>query len=149
MFLFLAVSILFLATSAAAQSDEASKGVRAGVSGDPGQFYVGAHLDLKQITDRIWFRPSAEVGNGDGLTLVQLNGEVVYFPKGRSRDWTPFVGGGPSAVGRLFRSGQGDSGIGPGFNFLGGIQERRGLLVEIKIGAFDSPGFKAGVGWTW
>jgi hypothetical protein len=38
---------------------------------------------------------------------------------------------------------------GGGFNFLGGIRQRKGLMAEIKIGAIDSPDFKVGIGWTW
>ena len=144
--MFLSIVVLLLVFASAASAQGARKGARAGVSGDPGQFYVGGHYDLKEITDRFLFRPNVEVGVGDGFTLVLLNGEFVYFPKGRAREWIPYVGGGPSAVARF---GGGDSGIGPGFNFVAGVQERKGLLVEIKIGAFDSPGFKAGVGWTW
>ena len=37
----------------------------------------------------------------------------------------------------------------PGFNFLVGIAQRRGLFSEIKIGAIDSPSFKFGIGYTF
>jgi hypothetical protein len=148
MFLFLSALLLVFASSAAAQ-DGRGVGARAGVSGDPGQAYVGGHIDLKEFTEKLWFRPNVEVGTGDGRVLVLLNGEFVYFWKGRLREWTPYAGGGPALVVQAFRAGQGDSGVGPGFNFVVGIQQRRGLLVEMKIGAMDSPGFKVGIGWTW
>jgi hypothetical protein len=52
---------------------------------------------------------------------------------------------------RSFRAGpnERDTDIGPGFNFVGGIQQPKGLLAEIKIGVLDSPDFKLGIGWTW
>src|SRR5262249_23435320 len=125
-------------------------GVRAGVSADPDQFYVGAHVDVKEVIDRFWFRPNVEVGFSDGLTVSTFNGEFVYLAKIKSRKWTPYFGGGPALV--LARSGNSaghHTHVGPGFNFVGGIQQQKGLLAEIKIGAGDSPGFKLGVGWTF
>jgi hypothetical protein len=147
--LLLSVLLLAFASSAAAEDKDDRMGFRAGVSGSPGQFYVGGHMDLKEVYSKLWFRPSLEVGNGDGLTLISLNGEFVYFWKGRDRHWKPFAGMGPAFIVEAFRSGHGDSGVGPGWNFLAGIQERKGLLIEVKVGAFDSPGFKAGIGWSW
>jgi len=149
--LFLSVIILVFASSAnAADTDADRVGFRAGVSGDPGQFYIGVHRDIKEVMNQLWFRPNLEVGNGDGLTLISLNGEFVYFWKGRkNRHWMPYAGLGPAFVVQAFREGRGDSGVGPGLNFVGGMQERKGLVLEVKIGAFDSPGFKAGIGWSW
>jgi len=149
-FVVVLLSVLFFAfaSSAAAQSTY-QKGVLFGLSSDPGQFFLGGHIDLKELTNKISFRPGVEVGAGDGLFLTSLNGEAVYYPKGKEHDWLPYAGGGPALVGQLFHGGHGDSKVGGGFNFTGGIQERKGLFVEIKIGAWDSPRFKAGIGWTW
>jgi hypothetical protein len=94
-------------------------------------------------------RPGADAGLGDGLALISLNGDVVYLLKERSAKWTPFVGGGPAFVVQAFREGQGDSGVGPGFNLIGGVREQKGLLIEVRIGAFDSARFRVGLGWTW
>ena len=145
--------LLFLLVVAAARNAAAEDhrvGIRGGISADPEQVYFGAHIDLKEIVDRFWFRPNAEIGVGDGLTVATFNGEFVYLLRVKSREWTPYVGGGPSLVIRSVHSGRsGDTGAGPGFNFVGGIQQNKGLLAEIKVGAFDSPGFKLGIGWTW
>ena len=143
------ILLLGFSSSAVAQKKERGVGARAGLSGNPGQFYIGGHLDLKEIRKDIVFRPNVEVGSGDGLFLFSLNAEAVYFWRGRSHEWQPYAGAGPAFVVQAFRSGQGDSGVGPGANFVVGIQQRKGLLVEAKVGAFDSPGFKAGIGWTW
>ena len=143
-------AFMLAAGSAAAQTKRV--GVRAGVSADPEQFYFGVHVDAGEIVDRFWFRPNVEAGFGDNATVVGLNGEFVYLLKVNSRDWTPYVGGGPAVVIRSFDRGPGndrDTDAGPGFNFVGGIQLRKGFLAEIKAGLADSPGFKFGVGWTW
>jgi hypothetical protein len=144
----LAVSVFaLLAPGAYAQS---RAGVRAGISIDPDQFYFGAHVDVKEVVERFWFRPNAEIGVGDHTTLVGLNGEFVYFPVVRSKEWTPYFGGGPALVFTSVKvNSNRDTDVGPGFNFVGGIQQRRGMLAEIKIGALDSPNFKLGIGWTW
>ena len=144
-FIFISVSLLGFALSASAQERHA--GVRAGISADPEQVYFGFHADLAEVAPRFWFRPNAEFGFGDRRTVVSLNGEFVYLIPVRSSEWTPYFGGGPALVVQNFRGGNTD--VGPGFNFVAGIQQRRGLLAEVKIGAIDSPGFKLGIGWTW
>lgn len=148
--LLLCVSLGIGVSARSAAAEDHRVGVRAGISADPEQFYFGAHVDLKEVTDRFWFRPNVELGVGDGLTLATFNGEFVYLLRVKSREWTPYVGGGPGLVIRSVHSGRSeDTGAGPGFNFVGGVQQNRGLLAEIKVGAFDSPGFKLGIGWTW
>ena len=148
--LFTSVLVLAVAGSAAAQS-ERPVGIRAGVSADPEQFYFGAHMDVAEIVRDFWFRPNVEVGVGDNTTVLAFNGEFVYLVAVRSREWRPYVGGGPGIVIATVGPGPGnrDTDAGPGFNFVGGVQHRRGFLAEIKVGAFDSPGFKIGVGWTF
>ena len=119
------ISLMFLCAfmlSAGTATAQSGFGIRAGASADPDQFYFGAHMDVKEVVERLWFRPNAELGVGDGLTLFSLNGEFVYDIKIRSQRWVPYVGG---------------------------VRQRKGLMGEIKIGAFDSPEFKVGIGWTW
>ena len=146
--MFLVAFVLGAAGTAAAQSK--GIGVRAGVSAEPDQFYIGAHMNVKEIVENFWFRPNAEVGFGNHLTLLTLNPEFVYNLRIKSTQWTPYLGGGPSFLVGSFDGPNGhDTDTGGGFNFVGGIQQRKGFMAEIKIGAFDSPDFKLGVGWTW
>lgn len=147
-FMFL-VTFMILAGTASAQSK--GIGIRAGVSASPDQFYIGAHMNVTEIVENFWFRPNAEVGFGDGLTLLTLNPEFVYNLRIKSREWTPYIGGGPSFLVGSFKNATGghDTDTGGGFNFVGGIQQKKGFMAEIKIGAFDSPDFKLGIGWTW
>jgi hypothetical protein len=141
-------AFMLAAGSAWAQS---GYGIRAGASSDPDQFYLGGHLDVKEIVERFWFRPNAEVGLGNNLTLFSLNGEFVYdMPLKSSTRWVPYVGGGPAfLIGSVSTPFGRVTDTGGGFNFVGGIRQRKGLMGELKIGAFDSPDFKMGLGWTW
>lgn len=144
MFLF---ALVFAARSASAQS---GFGIRAGASGDPDQFYFGAHADVKEIVEQFWFRPNAELGLGRGLTLFSLNGEFVYDVPIKSRQWVAYVGGGPAFLIGSFRTPFGrETETGGGFNFVGGMRQRKGFMGELKLGAFDSPDVKLGIGWTW
>ena len=43
----------------------------------------------------------------------------------------------------------GDSDVGGGLNFLLGIQHRKGLFAELKVGAIDSPSIKFAVGYVF
>jgi len=143
--------VLFIISAFAISVEAQSRfGVRAGISADPEQFYIGGHADVSEIANRFWFRPNMEVGFGDSRTLFAFNGEFVYKPSTNWREWAPYLGGGPGLV---IQSHNGDQNsgteTGPGFNFVGGIEKKKGLLAEVKFGLFDSPSFKLGIGWAW
>jgi hypothetical protein len=121
-------------------------GVRAGVSGDPAQFYFGGHTDIGPVIDTLWFRPNLEIGVGDDRTIAAINFEFAYRVDVRGKPFQLYVGGGP-ALNILRR--RGDSDAEGGFNILFGVVHRRGLFAEVKAGFVDSPGFKFGVGYTW
>ena len=121
-------------------------GVRAGVSADPDQFYVGAHYVTGPIVDRLRFQPNLEIGFGDDLTLVAFNIEFGYWTR-LNRDWQVYAGGGPAL--NLYGSDHRDDDAEPGFNVLVGFQQRKGLFFEFKIGVLDSPEIKLGVGYTF
>jgi hypothetical protein len=141
---FLVTLLLIGATARAATAQQL--GVRTGVSGDPGQFYVGGHIDTGPVLDSLWFRPNAELGFGHETTLTTFNMEFAYKIAMRGKSWRPYVGGGPALV--LARH-NGDTDAGGGFNLLFGAEHRGGLFAEIKAGFIDSPGFKFGVGYTF
>jgi hypothetical protein len=133
---------LFLTVPAAAQTI----GVRAGVSGDPDQFYAGIHAELGPVADQLWFRPNLEVGVGDSVTTTAVNFEFAYRLHLRRSEWQPYVGGGPALV--LYRA-HGDTNAQGGFNILLGIQHERGFFTELKVGFADSPSVKFGVGYEF
>ena len=82
----------FMAAAGSATAQSHSVGIRGGVSVEPDQVYLGAHVDLKEISNRFWFRPNAELGLGSGATVVALNGEFVYKLRAVSKEWTPYLG---------------------------------------------------------
>lgn len=120
-------------------------GVRTGVSVDPDQFYLGAHLETDPLVDRLHFRPNIELGVGDDRTVLSANMEFVYkFP--RRRLWGLYAGGGPTInVTRRDERTRTDAGV----NLLVGAEQSSGLFFEFKFGVVDSPNLKFGVGWTF
>jgi hypothetical protein len=142
--LFLAAIGCLAPASASAQVDP---GLRAGVSVDPDQFYVGGHLETGPLVERLVFRPNAEIGFGDDVTLVAINLEFAWkFASPRS-PWNFYAGGGP-AINLYQFEGPGDD-TEAGVNLLAGIENRSGLFFEFKVGLADSPDFKFGVGFTF
>jgi hypothetical protein len=132
---------LLVAAPAAAQT----AGVQAGVSLDPDQFYFGGHVQTAPLVDRLRFRPSAEIGLGNDVTLVGLNLEFAYvFPSQQA--WSLYAGAGPALnIIHIDRDTQAQG----GFNILIGAAHRDGLFVEFKVGALDSPNVKFGIGYVF
>jgi hypothetical protein len=127
-------------------------GVQAGVSANPEQFFVGAHVGVAEIEKNFWFRPGADVGFGNRLTVFTLNGDFVYNFDLRKNPWTAYLGGGPSlVVATLHRDAPFNNitDTGPGFNFLAGIRKPKGIFAEMKVGLMDSPEFKLGIGYSF
>lgn len=140
-----AVMMLVLLVGATLPASAQDLGVRAGMSGDPDQFYFGAHLYTGPIVERLRFRPNLELGLGDGITLTTVNIEFVYPLSIRRSPWQVLAGAGPALV---IASHDGRRNSGGGFNILLGLEHRDGFFTELKIGALDSPGLKFGVGYT-
>jgi hypothetical protein len=137
-----------LASTARAQAPEQVQyGVRVGVSGDPGQFVIGGHIETKPLIKHLTFRPNVEVGFGDSRTLVGVNFEFAYHFDHKNKPWWIYLGAGPAAV--WSHVDNSDSDFGGGFNFLVGVQHRRGLFAEFKLGAGDSPTVKFMVGYAF
>jgi hypothetical protein len=138
---------LVAAAAVTSKAEAQSVGVRAGASVDPDQFYIGGHVETPAIVDHVHLRPNLEVGFGDHVTLVAVNIEAVYkYPLHRS-PWTLYGGGGPAINYYNFENDVSDTE--GGFNFVGGLENDRGLFFEIKFGAWDSPDLKFGVGYTF
>lgn len=126
-------------------------GARVGVSSEPDQVYAGAHWDLGEFARNVRFRPNLEIGFGDDVKLLQVNGEVHYvFSK--VQVWKPYVGG---SVGFVYADPDGaDSETDFGAMGVGGIetklQSATAFFIEAKVGLTNNdPDFKVGVGWTW
>lgn len=154
----LVITVAVGAASAGAASAEQvgyhGWGPRLGLTADPDQIHVGAHLDYGDLTRHVRLQPNVEVGFGDDVTLVALNFEGTYRFGSRWDAWTPYLGGGPSLqfVGSDDRLGDG-SNTEAGLNFLGGIDRVMSsgsrFFMETKLGLIDAPDFKFTVGWTF
>lgn len=137
----LVLLLLLFAAPAGAQS----AGVRAGVSVDPEQFYFGGHVETSPLADRVRFRPNIEIGIGDDTTIAAFNFEFAYFFPS-SEPWSVYAGAGP-ALNIVDRPRGTDAE--PGFNVLVGVAHEGGLFGEFKIGGFDSPRLKFGIGYAF
>jgi len=143
----LVVGVVFLAVSAVASPAAAQgPGVRAGVSVDPDQFYVGGHFETSPLVDRVYFRPNVEVGFGDDVTTVAVNLEAIYKVPLKGRSGTSFYMGGGPAI-NIYDRDRGTDTEG-GLNLLAGLEFGK-VFVEVKGGVFDSPDLKIGVGYTF
>ena len=131
-------------------------GPRLGLTFNPDQFHVGAHMDFGNFARHVRFQPNLEVGFGDDVTLVTANADAAYRFSDRWDVWTPYLGGG---VGLVFADA-GNHGLGDGtssdlgVSILGGID--RGLsdgdrfFLEVKLGLTDhTPDAMVTVGWTF
>lgn len=146
----LAVAAASLATAPHARAQE-GVGVRAGVSGDPTQFFFGGHVETSPLAERLRFRPNLEIGIGDNRALVSVNVEFAWhFSRGR-RDWSPYAGAGPAVnfIVHDDRPGRDGSDVGGGLNFFVGLEHAGGLFTELKVGAIDSPSVKFAVGYVF
>ena len=137
-----------LAASSPAFAQGTHFGVRAGASVDPDQFYIGAHVETPAIVDRVHLRPNLEIGFGDDATLVAVNIEAVYKYPLRRSPWAVYGGLGPAINYYNFDDDR-DSDTRGGMNIVGGLENDRGLFFEVKVGAWDSPDLKFGVGYVF
>ncbi len=146
---------LITTTSLQARDYVLGWGGRVGAALDPEQVYVGFHLDLGEIAERVRLQPNIEIGFGDGRTLVAINPEVFYLFKPHDR-WTPYAGGGLGInIVNWDHSADMDDMMETqiGLNLLGGVEtkisDRAKFFGEIKFGVGDSPDAKLSVGLTF
>ncbi len=136
-----------------ATAQEGSFGIRAGASVDPDQFVFGGHLQTNPIIPKLTFRPNLELGLGSNVTTVAINLEFAYWFPLQQHPFDIYAGAGPAMLIYSFDRGggpnDGNTDVKGGFNFLAGIQHKKGLFGEIKLGAIDSPVFKITVGYSF
>jgi len=148
----LIASLLLAANPALAESDW---GLRGGLTIDPDQVHVGAHVNAGEIFNDGYFLPNVEIGFGDHGTLIALNPELVYrFDRPSRSRWGFYIGGGLGI--NIYdwddgpRDYRDDTDTELGLNILGGMSRaRRGggdVFLELKLGVADSPEAKVTVG---
>jgi hypothetical protein len=125
-----------------------SFGVRGGVSADPRQFFLGAHVESPGLTStgHLTFRPNVEIGFGNNVTIVSGNLEFVYWVKFPQSDWSGYFGAGPAV--NIVKADFQDTAAHGGFNGLVGFQHSNGIFLELKAGGGNGPSLKATVGYV-
>jgi hypothetical protein len=131
-------------------------GLRAGVSLNPDQVHAGVDAEVAG-RGRLRFRPSLELGVGNGVRLGALNGDLVWRLGGQGRRRF-FVGGGPALTLVDVTDGVGEgrgaeahvagnavAGASWGGRRAGGRSGRR-YLVEARVGVGETPDFKLTAG---
>ena len=128
-------------------------GIRAGYTSwkSIDQFHVGGHVYLGELWPNVEFTPNIEVGFGDSVTILTLNGDLTYL-------FTEFVGfpwglyGGGSLSFNYVNPDVGNSETDLGLSGLVGTtytfaNDHKGM-AEIRFGIMDSPSFKLTFGYT-
>ncbi len=153
------VAGLLMAAGSASASPEYKTGFigwgpRGGITFNPDQIHVGAHIDFGNFAKHVRLQPNVELGFGDDVTVATANIEIAYR---LTPDWTaltPFFGAGPSfAYYRIDSKGNDDSESETGLNLIAGIDKGfsggNRLFLETTFGLGDLPDFKLTVGWTF
>ena len=126
-------------------------GIRGGLSIDPDQMFLGAHINAGQFARRVRFQPSFEIGFGNDLVVGSINLDALYTF--RARGWQPYLGGGLGiAIIDADRNRRGDDfDVGAGLNLIAGFEygTHRLLILELRAGVGDIPDLKvtAGIGF--
>lgn len=145
----IAVFISLCLSGKPAMAQSAGFGLRAGASVSPDQFFFGGHIQSGPIIPHLTFRPNLELGLGSNLTTTAVNLEFAYWIPLRGQPFDIYFGGGP-ALNIYSTNGNGrNTQVQGGFNFLAGLQHKKGLFGEIKVGAIDSPDFKLMIGYSF
>ncbi len=144
LFQILAAMVCLASSSAWAQT---GFGLRAGVTADPNQFHFGAHFVSDPLISNLTFRPNLEIGVGSGVTTVAANFEFAYRIPIPKTPASAYIGAGPAL--NIFRHRNDNTDTGGGFNFLIGLEHKKGLFGELKVGALDSPELKFTIGYTF
>jgi hypothetical protein len=129
-------------------------GLRAGYTSwdEVSQMHFGAHAKLGDLFPNVQLVPSLEMGFGDGLTLVAVNGDLSYrFTELVSYPWELYGGG--SLAFNYIKPRNVDSDFQLGLSGLVGLSKTLSggneIMFETRFGILDSPGFKATIGYTF
>lgn len=121
--------------------------VRGGANVNPDQFYGGGQYEIGPVADHVWLQPNADLGVGNGATLVAANFDVVYRkPLQRSGIWTAYAGGGP-AINWYHLDAYSTTETGAGM--IVGLMHSSRMFVDCRVGFFDSPALRIGVGYAF
>ena len=135
------------------QSDIEYKGwgLRVGLADSPDQVIGGVHIDFGEFTDRLRFRPDAELGFGDDVNTLFVTAPVHYLFKVADSNVRPYAGGGVSLG--FVDPDRGDSDFEIGFKATGGAEWQRkngkAFFLELEIGLGDVHDVQLVIGWAF
>ncbi len=151
----LLTSLVVCLLAGTATAGSAVFGARAGLTLSPDQIHVGGHVDLGQVTPSIRIVPNVELGFGDNLTFIAINGDVLYdFAN------TPWSVGGelginttnfdtPDIPGVDIDSSATDVGLSALGNYRLVLSSGKTLILEAKLGLTNSPDVKFTLGYNF
>ncbi|MEO5989735.1 MAG: hypothetical protein ABIU54_13085 [Candidatus Eisenbacteria bacterium] len=154
----LALVALFIALVAPAPVNAFSAfGPHLGFSSGPDQIILGAHLQFGDVAPQLDFVPGIDLGFGDNLTLISINGDFHYRFDVTGSSWQPYAGAG---VGLHFIQydnngpySDGSATEGGGHFILGAdVPTKSGsrFFAELKLGLNSrSPDLKVLAGWSF
>lgn len=126
-------------------------GLRGGLSVDPDQVHLGVHMNLGEFIPNLRFQPNAELGFGDDVFLLMLNGATFYLFDISESNFKLYTGGELTIAYWRVDTPVGDADdVELGLSPLGGIEfpfsrDVTGF-VELKFGIGDVPDFRVTVG---
>jgi len=149
----IAILLAVLVAGAAPALGATPLGLRAGYTSweNLDQFHFGGHVKLGDLFPNVAFTPGFELGFGDDVTVLTVNGDVAYrFTELSSAPWGLYGGG---SLSFNFVDWDGNSNTDLGLSLLAGttyaLDGGNELLGEIRLGLMDSPGFKLTFGYTF
>ena len=154
-FLALTLAALLLPAAAHAASSFSTWGPHVGFSTGPDQVVFGGQLEMGNIAPQVDFVPGVDIGIGDNVTLISINGDFRYRIAVADAKWQPYAGAGVSLHFFSWDAGYGAHGSetrgGGSLLFGADVPTASGnrFFVEGKIGIGDSPDFKATAGWNF
>ena len=139
---------------AALPADAQGIGFQGGMTVDPGQAYVGTHIELPLGSDQLVLRPAIDGGFGNDRRVAAIGAEIHYrFNLGSSR-WRLSQGFGPSVYVTRFSGrfrGAELTNVSGAWSYAVGIVHDGGFFTEFKGGGSRSPEIPAvriGAGFT-
>lgn len=118
---------------------------------DVGQVHFGAHWRMGEVAENVSLTPNLEVGLGDNLTVLALNGDLTWsFSEMVSAPWGLYGGGSLGLIWVDPDGGSSDSNL--GLSLLGGLTRHfdngHDAMLEVRVGVLDSPGLKVTLGYS-
>lgn len=132
-------------------------GPHLGFSSGPDQFIVGGHVQFGDVAPHLDFVPGVDLGFGDNLTLISINGDFHYRFDVSGMTWQPYAGAGVGIhfiqfdVDGPYTDGS-DTQAGGHFILGADVPTKSGsrFFTEMKLGLNSrSPDLKVLAGWSF